>query len=1165
MKIKKIQLNGFKSFPDQTGIEVQGRMTGIVGPNGCGKSNIVDAVRWVMGESSRHIRASSLEDVIFSGTNTRKPLGQASVELLFDNSDGKIGGPYAQYQELSLRRIVSRDRESKYYLNGSRCRRKDITDIFFGTGLGGNSYAIIEQGMIARIVEAKPEEMRAYIEEAAGVSKYKERRRDTENRMRRTQDNLDRVADVREELEKQMRKLKRQAGEARRYKKLRQEKDCVEAELLLLNLRTHEAEERRCEKVLSGLRVDIEQAQATLHAAETELEHHRTELDEVNDELNLAKENAYRLDAKLAGLEREISDRETRISQLEQEKHETIALLDEAGKEIKTEESKRDDFARRGQEIKAHKEELTTQFAECRRQTETIEKETNKLQSLRDQHHSETRESSETLKVERTRAEFYEKALAELDQSRREITAQQEAIDLASIESERAENRSRLEQCRKEIERGEQTVTQAGEAVRSLRNEIHKLGEKLNEEQALIQEMQGRLSSLKVLQDADLGHDVESFGAWLEQSGLSQPELVAENVTVAEGWENAAEIVLGTFLEAVKVASIDEHADRIEQFKQGTLVLLESDEAGADSNRPTLADKLTGSAGLHKLLSQVLLVDNLAQALSQRSALEHGQSLITPDGIWVGKNWLKLHHYGSGAEGVLIRKHKIESLRAQIDEAVQSTQAVRQAMEQARANLLQQEDLRDKEQERQTIRSQETAALESNLKHYEQQIARHKARMAELDQMQQDVQMRRQQLVDEHQQSKQEQDKALEAVKELGERHGDLEKNLARLKAVFSEKKRETARLQEAIHKAEVEEESVRVGRESSIKQIDHLKRREQELKQRATSSDTSLNELKAPLTENKNHHEKLISERFTAKQKHERVSSRIASMQKTFGELDDKRNNAQERLDSLRETHETAHADVQVSVARGNDVREALAKLDREPKAIEAELDEQAKVETHEEKLQEIRKKIERLGSINLVAIEEFNEISSRKEFIDAQHTDLVSALETLRSAIKKIDRETRGRFKQTFDMINENLKSIFPTLFGGGEAYLEMTEQDLLTTGITVMVKPPGKRLSSIHLMSGGEKALAAAAVVFAIFELKPAPFCILDEVDAPLDERNIERFCEMIRGMSERVQYIMITHNKISMEYMDRLIGITMQELGVSRPVSVDMEEAVKMASA
>ena len=1031
MRLTKIKLSGFKSFAEPVTIDFSGDMVGIVGPNGCGKSNVVDSVRWVMGETSRHIRATTLEDVIFNGTTARKPLGQASVDLVFDNSGGAVDSKFAQYTELSLSRMVTRDRDSKYHLNGSRCRRRDIADIFLGTGLGTNSYAVIEQGMIARVVEAKPDEMRAYIEEAAGVSQYKERRRDTENRIRHTRDNLARVMDIREEVDKQVRKLRRQVKSAERFKQLRKDKEKFAAELLLLRYRQREEQRRVSEKEVETKRLNFEKIQALLRQLEADLEKKRAISEAFNDELNHIKEDHYRLGARIQSEEQDMENRKHSIERLRKESEEEKTKVERNVCELGEQQS-----------LLAEKE------SRCN----NLEKNVRSF-----------RKEIERLREERTLAR---QTLHEQAQKRQ----------------------------------GE--IDRIGGEIAALRDRVHALVEALNVEQSKGSDVQGRLSSLEALQEAALHSEDGTFARWMEAAGLKRKDRLVENIRVADGWERAVEAVLGSLIAGIEVASLERHAAQMESFDKGMLVLFEPCRSNGDA-RNTLADKVLGSGSLRILLGCVRIVDSLEQALEQRASLSAHESLITRTGVWVGSNWIKLNVPDKDGEGVLLRERQIEELRGQLETSAGKCESLKGDIENARVDLARKEAQRDEVQSRLSMTLKEAAALEGD-----------------------------------------------------AENAGEF---------ALEEARNRLREARNALHRTEMEHEAAKSEHAAATQKIKHLRELNEELTQRHDSLDATQLELEKSMSDVQKRLEALLIEHGQGEQQLARHNRKLADLQSETKALERRRVELDDEDEARRKAFEQVKTELQVTIVRSKDAREEFGKLDFTSEQIEENMESGVSIETQEEKLVRVQAGIDRLGSINLVALEEFDELTERKEYIDSQHDDLTRALKTLEEVMRKIDKETRERFKATFDRVNENLHDIFPRLFGSGEARLELTENDLMTTGVSIIVRPPGKRRVSINLLSGGEKALAALAVVFSIFKLNPAPFCLLDEVDAPLDEQNVERFCDLLKYLSSRVQFIVITHNKISMEYMSRLIGVTMQEPGVSRLVAVDIEEAAKMATA
>ncbi len=1033
MRLEKIKLNGFKSFAEPVGIDFASRMTGIVGPNGCGKSNLVDAVRWVMGESSRHIRATNLTEVIFSGSRTRQPMGQASIELVFDNSDVDVGSRFMQYSELSIKRTVVRDGESRYFINATRCRRQDIADVFFGTGLGVHSYAVIEQGMISRTVEAKPEEVRSYIEEAAGISQYKQRRRDAENRVRRTRENLDRVTDIVDEVSKQSTRLKRQVKSAEKFKQLRQDKERIESELLLLRYRHCEAECAACDRQAHDLSLDLEKARAALFEVEADAEKKRALASQRSDEIIRMKEEYYQLGARISGEEKDIETRRRSIERIFEEQVQVKGLID-----------------RDKQAMSDRRAALVVQ----ERRREEIDKETGQLGS-------------------------------EVERLVRESDAARQTL-------------------RETVQQSQSQADRLSEEISALREEVHAIMEQLHAEQDQRSGVQSRLASLRALQQAALHDSEDAVAQWLDAAGLKSKHRLAGRIRVADGWEQATEVVLGAFVAGFEVSSLAGYADRIGDFDRGTLALIETGDGDEQAiTGGTLADKVSGSGGARALLSQVQLADDVPQALQQRASLLPGQSVITRDGVWIGANWMQLHLPDKGGEGVLLRERRMAALHSELGRLNAAIGNLQGDLEHRRTSLL------EKEAEREGVQARIAMFLEGT------------------------------------------------TAPEGGTQEGSVQ--------VLAEVSRQLQVARDALHRAEMERESVAGNCRAAQEQIAQLQSHLVELEHRGNSLDETLDELRSPIEAGGKQLEELLVRHVEEKEVLQRRSQELAGMQSDLQVLDRRRADLVEATETKRDSYEKARVSLQVAKARCKDAFDGLNQRGLAPEEVEAAMEAGVDMASHEEKLAQVQERIDRLGAINLVALEEFDELTERKRYLDAQTDDLKHALETLEDAIHKMDTRTRALFGKTFDDINANLQDIFPRLFGSGSAWLEMTDSDFFTAGVAVMVRMSGKRQVSINLLSGGEKAMTAIAVVFSIFALRPAPFCLLDEVDAPLDEHNIERFCELLKHMSEQVQFILITHNKTSMEYMDNLVGITMQEPGVSRLVSVDVESAAKLATA
>jgi chromosome segregation protein len=1168
MRLKRIRLAGFKSFVDPITIHVPGDLTAVVGPNGCGKSNIIDAVRWVMGElSAKHLRGDSMSDVVFTGSNTRKPVGQASVELIFDNSGGRLGGRYAAYTEISIKRQVSRDSQSAYFLNGTRCRRRDVTDVFFGTGLGPRSYAIIEQGMISRLIEARPEELRDFLEEAAGISKYKERRRETENRMRHAEENLERLTDLREELGKRLTHLKRQATMAAKYKVLKQEERDLEAQLLALRWRGLDAENALKAQAVATQETALEAGLAEQRRVEAELEKGRTDQSAAAEAFN----EVYRrvLDAESA-----IARGEETIQNLRRQREEQKENL---GAEIE-----------RLDGAKEHLDAEQRRVLELRDELGTIEPELEGLQSLAGEHRVAFRDAEEAMHewqtdwenwseeaaeparmrdAEAARIQHLVQAVAQLEERGKRLRAEQQDLPGEELERSTQEQWAQLEQAERRAVELERAVRDRQEELQRARLGEREAGDALHGARERQQALSGRLASLQALQQDALGKRPGAVMEWLRDTGLAERPRLAEALHVHDGWARAVEMVLDFRLEAVCVDTLDQYATALDRFSEGGLTLF---DAGTPVDTPvtpsaaSLVDKVDAPWSLASVLAGVRTADSLSEALAMRSALAPHESVVTPQGFWIGASWIRVSRRPDEEAGVLAREQEIKGLaedfsrlQRQVADCEAGFDDVRRRRDTSESALeLAQADLAE--------HHRHAAALESELGAARARHEQSRERAATLGAECSDVES---QLVAEQEVLARARGRWQQSTRDVERLSGEREDWMRRREAlrVRLEETRETWQTaREQAYDLGLKAESLRAqaqsldeGRDRNLDHVQQLEARIREHRAALEASEAPLAQAEAALEEKLNARSLIDESLRSARERVEGTETRVRELEQERVEKEQAVGDERTRLESLR-------LEAQEVSVRRKTVEEQFAALGYGLETVLEGLDEEARAEEWEEKLATMERRITRLGPINLAAIEEHDQQAERKQYLDAQHKDLEEALETLTSAIQKIDRETRTRFKETYEKVNEGLGTKFPQLFGGGHAYLQLTDDDLLSTGVSVMARPPGKRNTSIHLLSGGEKALAAIALVFAIFDLNPAPFCLLDEVDAPLDDVNAVRFSEMVKDMSDRVQFIVVTHNKITMEIAEQLIGVTMHEPGVSRLVAVDVDEAVELVA-
>ena len=1166
MRLSKIKLAGFKSFVDPTTITFPSSLVGVVGPNGCGKSNVIDAVRWVMGESSAsRLRGDSITDVIFNGSSARKPVGAASVELLFDNSETTLEGQYAKYAEISIRREVSRDGISNYFLNGARCRRKDITGVFLGTGLGPRSYSIIEQGMISRLIEAKPEDMRVFIEEAAGISKYKERRRETSNRIKHTKENLDRLRDVVDEVEKQLRHLDRQAKTAERYSRYKEDERRTAAELLAL--RTRDLDERAAEakSQLSDRKTKLEAAIAEQRRLEAAIEDARITQGERSDEFNEVQGRYYRVGSEIARLEQSIEHARELRERQEKDLQQAVVGAKEILEHIDKDEDEIAQLELTLNELVPGLEEARTQQAASSESLENAEAALSDWQQEWHDFSQRVNDAREQRNVERTRAEQIESRLKGFEDRRQKLANEQPEGDESSLQAqveELVEQELRKRQAREEFDRH---LADTNDQIRKLREQDQKLTKLVDERRSVLQAAQGRYASLEALQKAALGEGDEGVTDWLKSNGLDEHRRVAQTLDVDDGWQKAVETVLGDYLQAVCVDSLDPVTESIAELRAGKITVLETTTSDTEFDANTLASKVSGApAAVRARLGSVRIAATLSEALGMRELLGADASVITEDGVWFGREWLRVSRDQDAKAGVLAREHDMRRLKSDIREGQARFESARKLLIDGRTRLTQLEERREAIQGDASKLMSEYSEVKANLdsaRYKMQQAESRRVAIAEESKALEDEKLAADELL---RSARQMADKAGQTLIELDEQRASLEARRDELRNELSRVRLQADEDRQAVQSITIQFESRRSSKESAAQNLERMQSQLRQFKQREEEIREQLKMSQAPLAENKTGLEQRLAERVAVEEELAAARTLVEKSDSTLRELDQLRLSADQAAADVRTAVAEAEMAVQEVRVRREGFAEQLAETNFELDDLVREIDEQATIDGWDEKLTKIRRRIERLGPINLAAIDEFKEQSERKEYLDSQLTDLTSALETLEGAIRKIDRETRSRFRETYDKVNTGFQALFPKLFGGGHAYLELTGDDLLSTGVTVMARPPGKRNSTIHLLSGGEKALTAVSLVFAIFELNPAPFCMLDEVDAPLDDANVGRFCDIVKSMSDKVQFVFITHNKVTMELARQLTGVTMQEPGVSRLVSVDLDEAVKMAA-
>ncbi len=1161
MQLKQLKLSGFKSFVDPTVVPFSSQLVAVVGPNGCGKSNIIDAVRWVMGEgSAKTLRGGSMVDVIFNGSSQRKSIGQASVELVFDNNSGRFSGQYASYQEISIKRLVTRDGESSYFLNGGRCRRRDITDLFLGTGAGTRGYSIIGQNTISQIVEAKPEDLRAYLEEAAGVSKYKERRRETLQRIQQTRENLARVSDICRELESQLQRLERQASAASKYKSLKQDERECKSDVLALKWRflTQEHEQKRAE--LSQLLLKHEEHQAALAKLTNQQVQLEAQRIESQDALQVIQTQFY-----------QAANEVTRLQDLQQqqarEKQQLALDVSQVASDIQLAESQlqHDSASQQVCQDECHQLLSQTQFLktmfEQRRQIlnenqqqesiwntkkQTIQSLVNQYQrevhvgQLKVQHIEQRRQDAlvrlEKMEVERALCAVHEDDNALIALKEQQASAQ-EAYQQASAEQQSFSQH--VDELKEQIRIIEQQLRSAQDEAQSLKSEHAALQASL---QAALRDLTPQSSGLDVFDD--------------------RPRLV-ELLHVDEPWRSACEWVLGESLHAVTLESLDPLMLSLESFggQRATFVtpLDTTEEVGVF---PRLSDKITGfkPAWIHPL-ENVFIADSLEIARSWVPTLANHQSVITADGFWFGVGWVRVADFVAQDEtSLLLRKKALATLHDALQLALERVNLLQQDRDRLHGLLLEKERCQQTSTKMRDEYQQTLSDLNTLCRNKQHIVEQASLQMQRLQTTLDELHLLLEDLVEERIRAEDTLTLAVRQSEDHEQQWQQLLIEKSKWDDAFAASRIETEEARTALHQAELQSNNAQLKAQQLSETIlreqarlSTLNSRYITLQERYRHIDMPDHAQEAMLLQTIDQHHQLENELNHARQQLDSLQTQAREIQQSKLMVEQQASAVQADIiqRQLEEQSLIAHTDV---------LMESLSELEIDASLRIVHLPSDCTVEEREQQLQAIVEKIKRLGAVNLVAIDEYQTELARKTHLDEQSNDLNEAIATLESAIAKMDTETQTRLKETYDQVNTLFQALFPRLFGGGHARLQLTCDNLLEAGVVVMAQPPGKRNSTIHSLSGGEKAMTAVALVFAIFQLNPSPFCMLDEVDAPLDDLNVGRFCDLVKEMSQYVQFLLITHNKVTMELADHLIGVTMREPGVSRIVTVDVEQAL-----
>jgi len=1167
MRLNKIKLSGFKSFVDPTTISFPSNLVGVVGPNGCGKSNVIDAVRWVMGESSaKNLRGSAMIDVIFNGSNTRKPVTQAAIELVFENVN------VAQYppdSEIAVKREIARNGQSTYFLNGVRCRRKDITDLFLGTGLGPRSYAIIEQGMISRLIEAKPEELRVFVEEAAGISKYKERRKETEQKIVQTRENLARLDEVRHELNNQLDKLKKQAQQAEKFQELQKTERLLEAQLQALRWHNLDLAVQEQQQYIDEQASLLEQDLQKLQQFSASRQQQREAQTSAQKTFNEAQTHFYQLDNTTRQLAQKIEHFQERHQQLAWDLAQLVDTATDAQQSLAADQEQLVDFEVKIKDTTA--DLVTQQQAEesAFQSLQMAEAQLQNWQTTWDDFNQRAATPTQRAQVERNQMQNIEQRLTQHQQRLLRLEEQARDIDIEDLIKALNQLSAESETLTVELAEAETALSSYQAEVLRLRELIQQQTGQLHHQQAEVHKLNGRLASLEALQEAALGKNDEPLNAWLQVHGLAQLPDLAHSLQVEAGWEPAVEMALSERLSALCVENLTSLETALAALPTGKLTFFATKHtapatalknANLLKNATLLLNKVQAPGDLMPLLAGIYCVDTLAQAFDLRQQLVAHESIMTPTGVWLGPNWLSIHQAADETTGTLAREQEMTQINAQLIELTHQVAQLTDELE------IQQQTLTEQEQQREQAQALVTQ-IHQQLSLVNSQQSGKQARLEHLQAQQLRLTEERRELteqISEDEQALAQVREALHAALAAMEQFAEEREQLSQQKEVLQEQVKQHHQTWQSAqterHQKEVSLESLRADfshLQQNInrlnEQVEQLHEQKYELEQNLAQQDEQLPSWQEELIEQQ--HQRTSAEE-ALRQAKQTVDHLAAALNNDEGERQRLETQSQQRRTAL----EQARVDSQANQVRRQTLEEQLSAADLSPVALVAELPADIDEAGLQTQLDTVTRKRERIGAVNMAALAECEEQGQRKAYLDEQANDLLKALELLENAIKTIDRETRNRFLQTVEQINHFLQTMFPKLFGGGEAYLQLTGDDALKAGVTIMARPPGKRNTHIHLLSGGEKALTTIALVFAIFQLNPAPFCMLDEVDAPLDDTNVGRFSTLVKTLSEQVQFIFITHNKITMEIAEQLIGVTMQEAGVSRPVTVDIEKAV-----
>ena len=1164
MRLTHIKLAGFKSFVDPTVIPVPAQLTGVVGPNGCGKSNVIDAVRWVLGESSaKHLRGESMQDVIFNGSGTRKPASRASVELAFNNELGRAAGQWSQYAEIAVKRVLDRSGDSTYYINNMRVRRRDVADLFLGTGVGARAYAIIEQGMISRLIEAKPEELRGYLEEAAGVSKYKERRKETEARLKDARANMNRVEDIQRELQAQVEKLTAQAEVAQRYRTL--QADMTFAQHQLWYARKHDAAQQRAriDKDLTEAQNKLEAETARLRHIESQLETARQTQFAGQDTLNTVQATYYQAQSEVARIEQTMAHQNATRDRLYRQVQELVAR-------VESQQTRRTALHDALEDVTVQQPALEAVLMEAeasaRLATDSTLPEKEAALRAAQQGVGEAQrvvsQGEQARQVDENSLGHTKRQIEQLDARQRRLTqehAQLPRPDAAGLASKQSE----LDALAQTLATAQTGLKSAETALPELDAARSQLMRELEAARKALHQTEAELTALKKLQES-LKAD-EKLGGWLQHRGLDGAQRLWEQIKVASGWEAAVEAVLRERLQSIGAES---PADWFADAPPARLTVWNGQGGGAAPAADGLASKVdstdaAASAAIADWLGGVYWAHDLEAAQARRASLQAGECVVTPQGHVFTRHSVTFHGPHTAVEGILARGRELDKLAADAIHLREEVARLEAAYAEAQHSYL------ERQREIQALRAQ-TGQVQG--RHHTAQLE-----LLRLQQAVERVQSRAAQITDEleevtHQLTSER--ASLEAVEaRLRDYRGQIEQagealNAARQKRDQADRAVYEAReLQRAAERRHQEAGFALTTCTNKIRELgDALQRIDQEIASDETRLARAREELaRLPADALDSELQQALETRTASEAALAAARDALEGLTTQLRSHDEARLGCEQGLEPLRRSIEQLKLKDQEAMLTQSQFELQLREAEADEAALESSLAESPKPAQLQAQITRLQNEIAALGAVNLAALDELTQAQERSEYLTAQCADLLEAVTTLETAIHQIDQESRARLKATFDTVNQHMGEMFPKLFGGGHARLILTGDELLDAGVQVFAQPPGKKNASIQLLSGGEKTLPALSLVFAMFKLNPAPFCLLDEVDAPLDDANTERYCNLVKAMSDQTQFLFITHNRVTMEMAQHLAGVTMQEPGVSRIVAVDVDEAVGMVEA